>query len=94
MTVGAVWNHLTDRYIAKGEYEKTWLSSVVFPSLFKIILYWLPMTLALYFGAESLGLFVNGLPAWLQSGLSAVGSLMPILGMRKGGENSETDGQQ
>jgi|GEM_PF-176561 len=81
MTVGAVWNHLTDRYIAKGEYEKTWLSSVVFPSLFKIILYWLPMTLALYFGAESLGLFVNGLPAWLQSGLSAVGSLMPILGM-------------
>lgn len=80
MTVGAVWNHLTDKYIAEGKYEKTWLSSVVFPSLFKIILYWIPMTLALYFGAESLGFFINGLPEWLQNGLSAVGSLMPILG--------------
>ena len=81
MTVGSVWNHLTDKYIAEEKYEKTWLSSVVFPSLFKIILYWLPMTLILYFGASSLGTLINGLPEWLLNGLSAVGSLMPILGM-------------
>ena len=81
MTVGSVWNHLTDKYIAEEKYEKTWLSSVVFPSLFKVVLYWLPMTLILYFGASSLGALINGLPEWLLNGLSAVGSLMPILGM-------------
>ena len=81
MTVGSVWNHLTDKYIEEEKYEKTWLSSVIYPSLFKIVLYWIPMTIALYFGSESLGLFINGLPEWLQNGLSAAGSLMPILGM-------------
>jgi len=81
MTVGSVWNHLTDKYIAKRQYNKLWLSTVIFPSLFKIVLYWLPMTVALYFGAESLGFFINGLPMWLQNGLSATGSLMPIVGM-------------
>lgn len=81
MTVGSVWAHLSDKFIAKRQYNKLWLSSVIYPSLFKIILYWLPMTLALYFGAESLGFFINGLPAWLQNGLAACGSLMPIVGM-------------
>lgn len=81
MTVGSLWNHLTDQYIAKRKYDRLWLSTVIFPSLFKIVLYWLPMTLALYFGAESLGFFINGLPAWLQNGLSATGSLMPIVGL-------------
>lgn len=81
MTVGSLWNQLTDKYIAKRQYDNLWLSTVIFPSLFKILLYWVPMTLALYFGAESLGFFINGLPQWLQSGLSATGSLMPIVGM-------------
>lgn len=81
MTVGSLWNHLTDKYIAKRQYNKLWLSTVIYPSLFKIVLYWIPMTLALYFGAESLGFFINGLPAWLQNGLAATGSLMPIVGM-------------
>ena len=81
MTVGSVWNHLTDKYIAKRQYNKLWLSTVIFPSLFKIVLYWIPMTVALYFGAESLGFFINGLPMWLQNGLSATGSMMPIVGM-------------
>lgn len=81
MTVGSLWNHLTDKYIGQRKYNKLWLSTMVYPSLFKIVLYWIPMTIALYFGAESLGFFINGLPAWLQSGLSAAGSMMPVVGM-------------
>jgi mannose/fructose/N-acetylgalactosamine-specific phosphotransferase system component IID/mannose/fructose/N-acetylgalactosamine-specific phosphotransferase system component IIC len=81
MTAGSIWNQLTDKYIAQKKYGKIWLSTIIFPSLFKVILYWIPMSAALYFGSESLGLFITGLPNWLQSGLSVVGSMMPIVGM-------------
>jgi mannose/fructose/N-acetylgalactosamine-specific phosphotransferase system component IID len=81
MTVGSIWNQLTDKYIARKKYDNLWLSAIIFPSLFKVILYWVPMTIALYFGSESLGLFITGLPVWLQSGLSVIGSMMPIVGM-------------
>ena len=81
MTVGSFWNALTDKFISKRQYDKLWLSTVIYPSLFKVILYWLPMTLVLYFGASNIGFFVNGLPGWLQNGLNALASLMPIVGL-------------
>lgn len=81
MTVGSFWNTLTDRFISRREYKKIWLSGLVYPALFKMLLYWFPMTVALYFGAENIGFFVDGLPERLQNGLGALGSLMPIVGM-------------
>ncbi len=81
MTVGSFWNTLTDRYISKHQYDRIWLSTVIYPALFKVLLYWVPMTAVLYFGASNIGFFVNGLPTWLQNGLGALSSLMPIVGL-------------
>lgn len=81
MTVGSFWNALTDKFIKNRQYNKLWLSTIIYPSLFKIVLYWIPMSLVLYFGASNIGFFVDGLPEWLQNGLGALASLMPIVGL-------------
>ena len=81
MTVGSIWTTLTEKYISERQYKKIWRSVAIYPALFKVLLYWIPMTVALYFGASNIGFFVNGLPQWLQNGLGALGSLMPIVGM-------------
>jgi len=80
MAVSVIFAQMMDDAVEKRQYERLPFITFILPKLFYILLYWVPITIALYFGTESIGFFVNGLPAWLQSGLSAMGSMMPALG--------------
>ena len=76
-------------YIRRAEYiiehgcdgKKLFLNGVLLPSLVKVALFWVPMTLICYFALQTFSAFMDQIPAWLQSGLAAVGGVLPALGM-------------
>ncbi len=77
---GATWMHIADGYASKCNIRGLMLSNFVYPNLLKIVIFWIPMTLMLYFGASFIGQMMNAMPNWLQNGLSVTGKLMPALG--------------
>ena len=50
------------------------------PTIVKFFIFGVPMFLALYFGAEAVGSFMNSLPVWITNALSATGKMLPALG--------------
>ncbi|MBS6943543.1 MAG: PTS system mannose/fructose/sorbose family transporter subunit IID [Clostridiales bacterium] len=50
------------------------------PTIVKFFIFGIPMFLALYFGAEAVGSFMNSLPVWITNALGATGKLLPALG--------------
>ncbi|MDD6257689.1 MAG: PTS sugar transporter subunit IIC [Erysipelotrichaceae bacterium] len=81
MTVNASFVHMADKYAEKGETKHLWIYAWLLPVLESVILYGVPAFLAVYFGAQYLEDIMNGLPQWLNNGLSAVGTLLPALGI-------------
>ena len=81
--MGSVWVHMGDK-LAEKETIKTssfFIVGWLLPSLWKIINFWIPMTLILYFGTSGLTGLMDSIPAFLSNGLAAVGAIMPALGM-------------
>ena len=78
--VAATWVHMADGYAEKCNIKGIFLAGMVYTNLVKIVIFWIPMTLMMYFGAEFIGNLMNALPEWLQNGLGATGRLMPALG--------------
>ncbi len=52
-----------------------------FCAIAKLVLYFLPMTLSIYLGAEAIGKLMANLPVWCTNMLSAVGGVLPALGI-------------
>ena len=46
----------------------------------KLVLYGIPLTLAIMLGAESIGSLMSHLPQWITNALSTVGGMLPALG--------------
>jgi len=46
----------------------------------RFVLYCIPMFLAIFLGAESVGKLMSSMPAWITNALSAVGGMLPSLG--------------
>lgn len=81
MSVNAAWVHMADKYVEKGETKNLWIYNWLLPWLTNCVLYGLPAFLAVYYGSEYLEGFIAKLPAWLDGGLAAVGTLLPALGI-------------
>ena len=76
----AAWVHMADRYAEKLNYRGIYLAGLVYTNLWKIVIFWVPMSIGMYFGAESIANLMSSLPTWLTNGLSVVSTLMPALG--------------
>lgn len=76
----SIWVHMADQYAEKGNTRGIVLAGTLYPAIFKIFLFWVPMTLMIYFGMDHVGSIVNGLPIWLSNGLTVTGTLLPALG--------------
>ena len=76
----AAWVHMADRYAEKLNYRGIYLAGLVYTNLWKIVIFWIPMSIGMYFGAESIANLMRSLPEWLTNGLSVVSTLMPALG--------------
>lgn len=72
--------HKTDSDIDKGNYGKTYIDSVLIPTLYKIVLYAVPVTLVLYFGASQVGPLINMIPTQITNGLNVAGQMLPAVG--------------
>ena len=81
MSVNAAWVHMADKYVEKGETKGLWIYNWLLPLLTSAVLFGIPAFLAVYYGAEYLETFMNSLPAWVDGGLAAVGTLLPALGI-------------
>jgi PTS system mannose-specific IID component len=77
----SIWVQMADRYAEKLDTRGIKLAGIVYSNLSKIILFWIPMTLILYFGAPLVTTMLSSMPAWLENGLSVIGGMLPALGM-------------
>ncbi len=78
--VAATWVHMADRYAEEGNIRGIMLCNFLYNSLAKVVIFWVPMTMMLYFGADFIGNVMSNLPLWLERGLSVTGKMMPALG--------------
>ncbi len=72
---------LADKAAAKGEDRKIIFYGSWFCFLSKGVIYFIPMFFSILAGAEAIGNLMANLPAWLTSALSAVGGILPALGV-------------
>ena len=69
-----------DEYAKVGNDKGIMFMATVWPQAFKLVLFGIPMFLGLYFGAATIGNFMNSLPAWITNALSITGKILPALG--------------
>lgn len=81
MSVNAVFVHMADKYVEKGETKYLWVFNWIMPWIVNLVVYGLPAFLAVYFGAEYLEGFMDSLPDWIDKALTAIGTLLPALGI-------------
>ena len=81
MSVNAVFVHMADKYVEKGETKYLWVFNWIMPWIVNLVVYGLPAFLAVYFGAEYLEGFMASLPDWIDKALTAIGTLLPALGI-------------
>ena len=72
--------HKTDREIDKGNYRGMFITSVLYPTLYKLVLYAVPIALVLYFGVAHVGPIIDMIPKAALNGLSLAGSMLPAVG--------------
>ena len=78
--VASVWIHMADKYAESCNTRGIVLAGTLYPALFKIPLFWVPMFLMIYYGTGAVGAIVEALPVWLTNGLTVAGALLPALG--------------
>lgn len=81
--VDNIYLHMCDKYandsvIKRGKFIFT---AVILPQIGKLVIFWLPMTLLLYYGASNASVILDKIPSWITNGFSGAGKFLPALGM-------------
>ncbi len=81
MTLASAWPARMDKLAAKGDWKGIRRLQFLGGPSIVLIVRALPVFLIALFGSEYINLLVNSLPNWAMNGLSAVGKILPALGM-------------
>lgn len=81
MTLNSVWVHRADKYAAEGNSKALARIDILGPVALCFVLYFIPSFIVIYFGAPVLDAVMNVIPAWLLTGMTVVGKLLPALGL-------------
>ena len=81
MTLASFWPQKMDALAEKGDYKGIRRLQILGGPSIVLLLRALPVFLIAMFGSEYIKIIIDGLPVWAMSGLSAVGKLLPALGM-------------
>jgi len=81
MTVSSIWPTRMDKLAEKGDYKGIAKLQFLAGPITVIFIRALPVFLIAYFGADYIQLIINRLPEWAMAGFSAVGKILPALGM-------------
>ena len=81
LTIAAFFHKLQDNAIEDADYKKYNKAIWLYPQLAKIITRGVPCFLAVYFGAQYVGDFMNHMPEFVQSALLSLGAVLPAVGI-------------
>lgn len=81
MTIASFWPTRFDAYAEKGDWKKIRTMQIFGGPLIVLVLRALPVFLIALLGAEYIEILLHSLPEWAMRGLSAVGKIMPALGL-------------
>ncbi len=81
MTVNSTWTHFAERHALKGNYKGIFLWQVVIPQALYATTAISLVYLATMYGPEYVVSILTNLPQWAVNGLSAVGGVLPAVGI-------------
>ena len=81
MTFDSFFVHMGDRFVAKGEFNKLYLSNVILPEAFSAVICVIPATLGAYYGASYIQTFIDMCAGKPLEIFQFIGGLMPALGI-------------
>lgn len=81
MTLASFWPVRMDALAARGDWKGIRRLQILGGPSVVILVRVLPVFLIAMFGSEYIQIMINALPTWAMNGLTAVGKLLPALGM-------------
>ena len=78
--VAATWVQMADNYAEKLDIRGIRMAGLVYTTLFKVALFWVPMTVIVYMGTATMAGLMTNMPIWLMRGFEVVGKMLPALG--------------
>lgn len=79
--VNAFVNQYVDNAISRRKYSGVSFGVMVLPWLLRIVVIWLPISILIFLGGNAAAAIADNIPTWLTSGLSALGGIMPAVGI-------------
>ena len=80
-TASSFYASITDKHIANANYGGITRWFVIIPQLTLFSLRFIPSFVAIYFGADVVSEFIAVLPTFVTTGLNALGSILPAVGV-------------
>lgn len=77
----SIFNGMGDKALDKGDEAGFVRAHLLYPQIFQFVVRAVPSFLAVYFGAQYIEGFINSLPAFVITGLLALGGLLPAVGI-------------
>lgn len=79
-TSNAAWIHKADKYAEEGNEKAIFHCAVTYPTIFAIVLRFVPVFVINLFGAEAVQYLLEVLPKWVIGGFSVAGGMLPAMG--------------
>ena len=79
-TSNLIWLHKGDKYAAEGNEKGIYMCAMVYPTLVAFVIRFVPVFLINLFGADAVQYLVAELPAFITTGLSVAGGILPAIG--------------
>lgn len=79
-TVNAAWVHMADNYAENANTTGVMRAHFLYPTLSLILIYIIPVAIAIYLGPSAVETFMEVIPEWIMTGLQVAGGILPALG--------------
>lgn len=79
-TSNLIWLHKADDFAAKGDEKGIYRCAMVYPTITAFFIRFIPVFAVNLFGADAVQVLLNYLPAFITTGLSVAGGILPAIG--------------
>ncbi len=81
MSINSKFSSMSDKAINKGDVRGVTNSFLIYPQLLQLATRGIPAFLMVYFGSRYIQPLLNSLPAWVITGLTFLGGILPAVGI-------------